>query len=72
MAVTLEELEAKRDKLIAQLGHGSRREQEGDAEVEWQRPSEVKAALAEIENRIAALKGTPRLREVRIASSKGF
>ena len=43
-----------------------------DRGMEYADPDQLKAALAEIEQRIAALSGTGSLREVRISSTKGL
>ncbi|MEM7223005.1 MAG: hypothetical protein AAF495_08520 [Pseudomonadota bacterium] len=71
MALTLAELEAKRDRLLEVLGKGHKSYHFANRGMEYADPEQLKVALAEIEQRIAALQGGP-LREIRIKSSKGL
>ena len=72
MAVGLTELQAERDRLIEILGKGLRAYEINGRRMEYANTDQVKTALAELERRIAKLKGTGPLREVRISSSKGL
>ena len=68
MPYTEQQLQALRDA----LANGVRRVRFGDREIEYRTVEELKSALAVGEAELAAANGTPVVRQIRIATQKGF
>lgn len=69
---TLADLIALRDALERARFAGTLRVKSGDDEVTYRSDAEIRAALADLNAKIAAAGGTPRVRQVRIVSNKGL
>lgn len=72
----LNSLRKARNALVEARGQGLRRTNYTangvTREIEWRTDIELKAALADVEQRIAAAEGKPALNVVNIRSEKGF
>jgi hypothetical protein len=68
--VTLEELQAQREKLLAALSQPEQ-VQFADRSLRNRRPEDIRAAIAQIDAEIAQLTATPR-RQVLLSSEKGL
>lgn len=72
MAHALPELEAFRDELLRARYSGVRTVKTETEEVTYTSDAEMRTALADLERRIAALRGAPRVHTVRATVSKGL
>lgn len=70
--ITLDELRGLRDALLRARLNGTRRVSYDGRETEYRTDSEMRAALADAERRIAILGGETRISQIRVFSSKGF
>ncbi len=70
--MTLAELIQLRDALERARFTGTLKVKSGDDEITYRSDAEMKAALADLEQKIAAASGTTTVRQVRISSSKGL
>ena len=61
----LEALKAQRDSAVARISYDGR-------SVEYRGTAEIARAIAELERELRALQGTPRVRQIRVYSSKGY
>jgi hypothetical protein len=70
MPVDVAELEALRDALVKARAKGVRKTEIGDSSVEYRSDSEMAAAIADLDRRIAGA-GPSRPRSIAFTSSKG-
>ncbi|MBV6634750.1 MAG: hypothetical protein KI788_02445 [Mameliella sp.] len=71
MAVDVTELETLRDKLVMARARGVRKTELGDQSVEYRSDSEMAAAIADLDRRIAAA-GSSRPGTISFSTSKGL
>lgn len=69
---TLADLTALRDALERARFAGTLTVRSGDDSVTYKTDAEMRAALADLNAKIAAAGGTPRVRQLRIVSNKGL
>ena len=70
--MTLADMIAMRDRLTAARYAGVLKVKTGEDEVTYRSDAEMRAALADLETKIASASGTAPIRQIRIASSKGL
>lgn len=70
--MTLADMIAMRDRLTAARYAGTLKVKTGEDEVTYRSDAEMKAALVDLEQKIATASGTAPVRQVRISSSKGL
>lgn len=73
MALTTQQLEAKRDALISAIAAGVTEISVGDKTVRYQSISEMRSALAVVESEMSLVSTstTKRVRQIRMYSTKG-
>jgi hypothetical protein len=72
MAVALSELESMRDALLRARAAGVRTVQSDTESVTYASDAEMRAALADLERRIAEARGSPRVSTIRFSTTKGL
>lgn len=72
MAHSLAQLEAMRDALLRARYAGVRTVKTETEEISYSSDAEMRTALADLERRITALQGTPKVTTVRLTVSKGL
>jgi hypothetical protein len=73
MALTLEQLQAKRDSLISDIALARSEMSDGDKTTRWQAVDQMEKALARIDSEISSVTTTStRPRQIRMATSKGL
>ena len=61
----MEALKAQRDSAVARVSYDGRT-------VEYRGSAEIARAIADLERELRALQGTPRVRQIRVYTSKGY
>lgn len=69
---TIEELRARREKLVTMRTAGTASVRDGDRSVSFRSDAEIAAAIAALDAEIAALEGRMPVRQVRIWADKGL